>query len=550
MANNATSIHARYWDATQPDFVFPEQSDSVFGYGPVKERPSTGICFSGGGTVSAALIAGYLQGLEELGLTDQLGYISGVSGGSWGSTPYTFLPEKLSDEEFLGPKHEPSELRGWRLRWRKRGSLVRAVTKAQIANKTVLNAIFRNEAFSRAVGEIFLRPFGIDSPPKLGKQKRYFASTPEVLNDILTRNTLLEKGDFVLMRKDRPFLIINGVVYVPKGEEESKQGGDFHELPFEFTPLYCGSSVRYPFPGKDGQIIGGSYIESMGFDAELESVEDEAIVRVKSETPFSICDPMGTSGAVVAKLLVEYKSGLKLLFPQYRYSNPIHPEGGTKTYEFGDAGLLENLGIIPLLVRQVKSIVLFSTAPFDIHHPTLKVDISERAERLFGFNQIAALFGAPVYDLDPRSETYLKRIKDPRPLQVFPEEDFASVEKALQDSKKSGGPVSFSGTLRVLENGFLGVKGGWECQVMFLCVDKCTRWEEQLPRALKRRIGRLGFTLRTFPIIRVFVQNPPYVIQLTRTQANLLGNLGYWMVKEKAAILRKMMKGSPGDHNK
>ncbi|HAP62951.1 MAG TPA: hypothetical protein DCR93_26800 [Cytophagales bacterium] len=472
---------------------------------------------------------------------DQLGYISGVSGGSWGSTPYNFLPEDISDEEFLGPKHDPAELRGWRLRWRKRGSLIRAVTKAQIANKTVLNAIFRNEAFSRAVGEIFLRPFGIDSPPKLGKPKRYFASTPQVLKDILSRNSELGGDDFVLMRKDRPFLIINGVIYVPKTEEESKEGGDFHELPFEFTPVYCGTSVRYSFPGKQQQVIGGAYLETVGFDAELETVEED-FVQVRSENPFGLCDPLGTSGAVVAKLLVEYKSGLKLLFPQYRYANPAYPDKGTQTYEFGDAGLLENLGVIPLLVRQVRNIVVFSSQPFDIHHPTPKVDISERAERLFGFNQIAALFGAPIYDLDPRSNTYLQRIKDPRSRQVFAEKDFERVEKGLQDSKEEGGPVSYHGTFEVVDNELLGIKGGWKCQVLWLCVDKSTIWENQLPRAVRRRIGQLGSTLRTFPIIRVFVQNPPYVIQLTRKQANLLGNLGYWMVKQKADVLREMMK--------
>ncbi|NEQ99214.1 MAG: hypothetical protein F6K30_21265 [Cyanothece sp. SIO2G6] len=82
-------LSLRYWDTTQSDCLYPEVHDEHLKYKPILNRPNTGICFSGGGTVSAALVPGYLKALEELGLMQYVRYISGVSGGTWGSAPYT-----------------------------------------------------------------------------------------------------------------------------------------------------------------------------------------------------------------------------------------------------------------------------------------------------------------------------------------------------------------------------------------------------------------------------------------------------------------------------
>jgi hypothetical protein len=81
---------------------FPEMSDEN-----VKNRPSTGIAFTGGGSRSYLASAGYMAALEELGLVPNIRYITGISGGAWFTMCYTFAQEGVSDATLLGPIVDP-----------------------------------------------------------------------------------------------------------------------------------------------------------------------------------------------------------------------------------------------------------------------------------------------------------------------------------------------------------------------------------------------------------------------------------------------------------
>lgn len=73
-------IRTRVWapQAAFPGGFFPE-----FEKKEIMDKPSTGICFSGGGYRSYIATLGYLRGLLDLGLLDTTRYMFGISGGSW-----------------------------------------------------------------------------------------------------------------------------------------------------------------------------------------------------------------------------------------------------------------------------------------------------------------------------------------------------------------------------------------------------------------------------------------------------------------------------------
>eukprot|EP01047_Picozoa_sp_COSAG01_P095073 COSAG01_NODE_25855_length_731_cov_1.017405_1_plen_184_part_10 len=56
----------------------------------VAQRPAAGIAFSGGGSRSYTVSLAYLAALRELGLLEQLRYMTGISGGSWAVSVFAY----------------------------------------------------------------------------------------------------------------------------------------------------------------------------------------------------------------------------------------------------------------------------------------------------------------------------------------------------------------------------------------------------------------------------------------------------------------------------
>ena len=86
--NRLTRVTCKTWDATQPDFAFPEQGDPEFSTSRLMDRPNLGLAFSGGGTRSASATLGQLRGLQQIGLLDKVRYYSCISGSSFTAIPF------------------------------------------------------------------------------------------------------------------------------------------------------------------------------------------------------------------------------------------------------------------------------------------------------------------------------------------------------------------------------------------------------------------------------------------------------------------------------
>ena len=497
-------VKCRTW-TVETGFGFPEVSDPFLAVKHIAKRPQTGIAFSGGGTRSASMTLGYLRGLHIAGLMDKARYISCVSGGSWASVPYTFLPENQADAVFLGPAVEPEGLLGSVLDQVPDGSFAKAVSRSGILDDVLQHVFAKDEVYARAVGDIFLEPFGIDST------RCFFTQGRQSRQAILAQNPEMKPGDFLLARKNRPFLIATGMLmYRPRGEKESKN------YQVEMTPLYTGMYKDHGLVGPGKQRIGGGYLEPFGFDSEAEEPADEMgrlDVKLGARLHrFTLSDVIGTSGAAPAETL--YERGIELGFPEFRYWSVPEAKQGTsvtREYEYGDGGGLENLGIMPLLLRKVSKMVVFNNTRTRL--------VSETN----GSEAIAAVFGM--------SPQMMRN-------QVFEKEKFAPLIKGLLDCRKRGQAMVYRDTYRVLENPFYGIEPG-EVDITWVYNDLPKNWLQRLPEETRSRIGKKPFN--RFPFYKTFLQNPPKIIDLTPAQVNLLAHLCCWTVISNREVFQGVL---------
>ena len=251
--NRLKYVNCGFWDATKPDFTFPEVNHID------ARRREVGVAFSGGGTRSASASLGQLRALSELGLLGRIGYISAVSGGSWACTPFTYLPPMFSDVDFLGRPVEPEDLTPAKLTELDPTSFAHAVANSSIIDD-FLEWAFRlagDETYSRAIGDSFLEPFGVDS------LRRFFFHDSTTVQTILQRNPRMEATDFYTTRPHRPYLIVGGVILRPENAPNLRR------IHFEMTPLYVGARTLHENAGSNGRHLGGGYVEPFGFDSDF-----------------------------------------------------------------------------------------------------------------------------------------------------------------------------------------------------------------------------------------------------------------------------------------
>jgi hypothetical protein len=75
----------------------------------LSSKPKSSISFTGGGSRSYLASLGYLAGFNELNLIPNIRYITGISGGSWATTVYSYKQVDVDDDIFLGPIVDPKD---------------------------------------------------------------------------------------------------------------------------------------------------------------------------------------------------------------------------------------------------------------------------------------------------------------------------------------------------------------------------------------------------------------------------------------------------------
>ncbi|REJ74051.1 MAG: hypothetical protein DWQ36_09215 [Acidobacteria bacterium] len=604
--------HAKVW-ITQPAsggaparFDFPEQTTGAV------SNPKTGICFSGGGTRSSTACLGQLRALSARDLLADVGYLSCVSGGSWAATAFTYNPSG-TDEELLGPVVQPQDLTFEQLRSDEpsvMGTFGRtALSSGFDRGKALWEQSFEKDLlWYEVVGEFFFAPLGLFDPitgskATEPKPQAYFAFDDANVKDIKGRNPALSGERFFTVRQaargvsPRPFLIANATMMGPQG---------LTNLPslyvgLEMTPLYCGApgifELKYPTSSPHvSEIVhlGGGFLETFAFGTAAPSqlpgrcrgpVTDDGACCVDLAPPqrhFGMVEASAMASAFYAQLLASYLNDTDFTMRRdlWPISSTAIPGGQQplptqQDYFIGDGGLLENFGIVSLLLRGVERIAVFvnTSTVLDTKYDGKTAPTASQIDTV-----ISQLFGQALADGS-----------NPYPLDHVFEHDagsadggsydgFAEVVQGLVAAKnrEQAGPGEWAGvvsanTLRTRANPSWALPGGRNVDVLWIYLDRVKEWESQLPTTadpdpahswgqpwtLQKYIeygNGLGSDntfgihyepVPYFPTYSLAYENDDVLpdFRLTPFQVNLMANLTWWVVDRNAEKLKKWFAG-------
>jgi len=395
-------VDALVWDTARQPGLFPEQAPGA----PAPEgwsQESFGVAFSGGGTRAATATLGQLRALVALGWYQRLRYVSSVSGGTWGSLPFTYLPAAYSDKDYLGPVIPPQQLRDADFFGEPPPhSAAWAISNARLVPAAIdaLTSGQGDESYSAAVARAFLRPFGLDDT------HRGFAWSAEHARQIAARNALcfdkpkrdasqapprrpcaaselpgavLRADDFYLPRAGRPFHIANGSLLAERSYGRLELAAD-SKFPLQVTPYYTGvaRAETYRFKSVTSQLhVGGALVESFAFDTwpPLPVARADAgpagapaaLYRAawrRDRDRFTLHDVVGVTGAAPQQFTSAY-GWRNLGLPEFQHWG-MHPANHAVDRPFlhefahGDGGHVDNLGLGALLERGVRNIIVFA----------------------------------------------------------------------------------------------------------------------------------------------------------------------------------------------
>lgn len=507
------------------DQSFPEQERKGF---PKVRR---GVAISGGGTRSAALAAGQLRALYDAKKFEEYSYVSMVSGGAWGGLPLFYLSEGAKIEEYLGAGIPPEKVQ-WKSLWSNSRSVARSTTEAFLGLETVASLLAGDEAYAAALGWSFLRPWDLDKPKFLAWTK---ASCQEILG--LSHNAHLELGDFHLAQdrwgtQPAPFPIVGGTLV---------RSSDYYH--FEMTPLYAGVSGTFPNAGsrppsaEQGQGLGGGKVAPHLFDTASPTglaPGSPSVATARLSTPsnaFSLRDVLAVTGCAPRALFDAF------FFPNFRYWSPTFVETNgerDQEYDFGDGGLLENLGIMPLLRRRCTEIVVFINTEADVAQLDLERFLKDgTAKDKTLCDSLVPLF-QPVKSRKNGLYFGNNVVFDNK---GDPESPLHRLLRTLHTQAKQGEIASCQETYTVVDNPHYGIAGGWEVKVTWVHNCLPQEWLNALPPDLgkdaENRWRASGS--RPFPFLATFFQNPPFVVRLNSAEAGLLGHLSWWITGKLVA---------------
>jgi hypothetical protein len=519
---------------------------------PTQGRRPVGLAFSGGGSRSLSASMGQMRALHYLGVLERTSYISAVSGGAWATSLYTYLPARISDEDFLGDVVvDPGQL-FWHqdderpdpanLAYLPPGNLGRVPqrlafeqNKMEVIRLWIKYWVPKSKLWVRLIGERIFEPYGLSTIDRYGNPAKSYSCTPSYVADhIVANNPGLSVDDFHLIEKERPTLIINASMFVDRAKGARL-------VPLESTPI--GLGIRSAFPdqgivndnitGHPRRDFGGGLVQPFAFGSRDQAVEQGEVAQVSSSRMFSLADMAGLSSAAFAEKIDRSFLGLfGKLIPKYDYWPVTHvssPKNTATDYLFADGGNLENTGINALLARGLPTVVSFvnSQAAIDtVRRPdgrkVIRVDGS--LPPLFGF---APLNGDGHYQ--KYSETGIPaKYQVYRNNQVFRHEDFKPLLEALERAGQAGGPVVVvQPHLKVLPNRTFDVPGSAQQYVDMVWVynEKPRHWWERLSSKLRSQLTEDWFSFRHFPHYRTVTE-----LELSPVQVNLLAQLSSWVV--------------------
>ncbi len=547
MEDTESPYKVRIWPSVGERYDFPELTWNSGAL--VARTANSGVCFSGGGTRAQAAGMGQLRALQTLGVLTRVRYISCVSGGSWLAAPFTYYRTgPTSEEQFLGPVTEPEDitLAGLKELDERCAGHTATTSLRDALWKMIEEGVPEDRLWLEAVGRTFFEPFGLHDR----SQPALFSLDEASVADIRQRNPSLAQVPIHTARspQELPYLVVNACLIGPVDLAPfSKEAVAVYQV----TPLACGSpygmDVTYdtkvtepPNPVR----IGGGLLEPFAYASEAPARPSiNGVVGVEPPArPFSIADASGLSSSAYAGFVEQpHLSGgldwLDKLSPEAP-TWPVTGGGGqpTTNFAYGDGGVLENYGLLSLLQRGVKNVVVFinTDTKLDVGYdpatrpPTTK-DLDSSLPPLFGY-QVHSTGTATSHN------------------QVFARQHFATVVTALQQAKRAGRPLTTTIELPVQANPWWGIQSG-SVTVQWHYLDRVHQWEAKLAPDVRRDIERGNHSwlfhgpFAHFPNYKTMVENLLDLVELTPSQVNLLADLTCWSVLQDRTKTRDLLTG-------
>ena len=563
-------------------------------------QPVLGICLSGGGSRALSCALGQLSALNEMTLPNGqpiLGpaqYISSVSGGSWASVLYTFLPPTInqinvSDSDFLIEPVAPGSLTKGDASDNTPGNVsymgpyCMGTTPQQfsLANigvflKTLTDSWFFAHPsqwswfWIAGIGEIVLKPFALYSAtynsngPFVLPSLMFSLSAQEVAQNITNLNPSLGPSDFYLARAGRPSLIVNTNLL------ENYQLASSPQTPVQATPV--ATSVLGQSP--DGTVLGGGGVESFGFTSTLigaGSMTGTALVTTNRN--YSLCDIAGCSSAFFAALLLQYinegihdiitelenyliahgwteveadLAGAAIevaveffvdtnsadVIPKYNYwSAGQVNKPSNNTLGFSDGGSFDNSGILGLLAQtNANKIIAFVNTDTVLQGTPPNLTLDSSIGLLFGYG------GAGPGDLMD-----VQVFDDSNPL--YPNGAFKAVQTGLYDASCGGGSTLGTATAAFLQQGLVTIENpvaniaaGRVVDVLWVYNNPVSNWQSAITdpgiQSDLAHASQAGTPLWQFPNYNTFEQ-----LYLGVEAVNMLAQLSAWNVQQLSGTI-------------
>lgn len=488
---------------------------------------SVGLCLSGGGSRALSCALGQLRALDHLGLIDKVFAISSVSGGTWANSLYTYLPQSISDADFLGPVQlDPSQLTVLgalpnALSQMTPNCLGRVPSRLAVLRdvEEVLKLKFEwkypnTELWQGLIGHSVLRAYQLwqPDPSKSNFDTHFFSWTDAYLhtgNGILARNPKLSSSDFYTVHRRRPFPVFNTAMFVNDGITADL-------VPYEANFML---GVRQSFPQGQQSTIGGGFMESFAMEGQFQNnLSPNAISVSPAPRRFTLADIVGCSSAAFAQELEEQYPELNGVVPRYEYFPIANRETvASSFYRFADGGSLENLGLNVLLARGLQRILVGINTDEGIRMEDGQIVVSSDLPPLFGLQPYQRGKGyVPYAQNEGSSSTRLFRHN-----QVFPTASFDELRTALWQKRSKGEPIVLRQTLPVLANAWYGVPGGTSVDILWMYNDQVDAFWRLLSWEVKAAIDLAG--RGAFPLYNTFTQ-----LDLDYIAVNALAHLWCW----------------------
>jgi hypothetical protein len=494
---------------------------------------AVGVAMSGGGSRSLTCAIGQYRALRYLGVLDKVAVISSVSGGTWASASFVYLPSNFEDDDFLGTATaDPGSLTIAQLNTLSKNNLGNAPTRMHW--DSIIELLFHlkskyhysnDDLWQGLIGERIFQLWNLWKVGSDGLPLDYFSDLAGTVDSTITpNNPQITSSQFTLQQKTgRPLLIMNSSIF----SNQDMRGARL--LPFESTPYGIGVRQTFPGIGPGEREIGGGLIQPFAMGSPtVDSVTGNLATVAPPRRPFSLVDMAAISSTAFAQTVQDKVPEVDCLIPRYPYwpvADPVQSQ--ELLYWFADGGSLENSGVCALLARGVTRIISFINSQTPLRAtPSAPITVDSTVQLLFGIEP-----DAPSASL---TESYVASAPNATPdfVQVFESVKYYDLVNGLVDANiNNGGPAMFKQTLSVLKNDNFDIPGGGTVDVLWVYNTAVPNWIELLSPEVQSIVSGLSH----FPNYLTIEQ-----LGLSATEVNALAELSFWNLVSNGEMVKSM----------